>query len=87
MLLRRPARLCNWMQVPHGAPDFHAPPWPMRRAGGRTATRPRGSSDVRNGPYSTAVTTTALLVLVVDVLLYTDFLMSERHAVLGYGVR
>ena len=74
------------VQVLHGAPDFHAAPWRMGRAGGRTATCLRGSSDVDNGQYSTTAATTAVLNPVLDVLLSTDFLMPERHAVLGYGV-
>ena len=74
------------VQVLHGAPDFHAAPWRMGRAGGRTATCLRGSSDVGNGQYSTTAATTAVLNPVLDVLLSTDFLMPERHAVLGYGV-
>ena len=58
----------------------------MGRAGGRTATCLRGSSDVDNGQYSTTAATTAVLNPVLDVLLSTDFLMPERHAVLGCGV-
>ena len=75
------------VQVLHGAPDFHAAPWRMGRAGGRTATCLRGSSDVGNGQNSTTAATAAVLNPVLDVLLSTYFLMPERHAVLGYGVR
>ena len=58
----------------------------MGRAGGRTTTCLRGPSDIGTGKYSTTAATTAVLNPVLDVLLSTDFLMPERHAVLGYGV-
>ena len=85
-LFAQPRRaVCSRMQVAHGAPDRHARPWRIGRANGRSTTCPRGSSAVENRQRSATAAKTAVFRPALGARLYTDFLMSKRQAVLGYG--